>query len=123
MLISRTDNIIKIDSIIIEPNKVKISNFIIKSPGEYEVQNIFVHAINKDILVFETKQIKIGFVRKPKLTDKQLEAINNIDILITNNLDLANQVEPKLVIQIKDINKLAIKKTDLPKQGVKIWKS
>lgn len=130
MIISKNKNIIKIKSksadLEISPEQIKIGEFIINSPGEYEVQDIFVQAIGKKAYVFVSEFMKIGYVNKAKLSDKELEEINNIDILLTNSKNLVNQIEPRLVIFIKDIqDKINLKKSDLPKDDdkTKIWKN
>lgn len=128
MLISRKNKIIKIKSkeanLDIEPSQIKIDNFIINSPGEYETKGVFVEAITQGIYIISLEQMRICYSNKPKLTDKELETINNIDILLAISKKLINQIEPKLVILIKSItDKISIKKKDLPKEGVKTWKS
>ncbi|MFH1392737.1 MAG: hypothetical protein ABIG90_03685 [bacterium] len=126
MIISRKDNIIKIRakeaSVEIGLLEIKIDDFVINSPGEYEIKNIFVEAINPEICLIMLENTRICCLNKSKLTDKELEKIGNIDILLADNKDLASEIEPSLVILKKDIDKISIKKSDLPKEGTKIWK-
>lgn len=123
MIISRHGATTKIkgkDAVLsIEPDLIKVNDFIIDSPGEYEVSSIFVEMIDSNAYVFNLEGMNIGYLKENKISDK----VNNVDILITNNKKTINQIEPKLVIFIKDINKILIKKQDLPKEGTKIWKS
>lgn len=93
--------------------------FIINHAGEYEVQGIFVTGVSapkKDktdhtIYRFGLEGIRIGFLGAldRKLTDKEIEALGNIDVLILPvggasvlSKDVANelvaQIEPRLVI-------------------------
>ena len=127
MLITRKDDIIKIrdkeSSVEIGLSQAKINDFVIKSPGEYEIRNIFIEAISQDVYVITLEDVRICFLNKNKLTDKELEAIDNVDILIADDQELVSEIEPFLVIFKKDIDKITIKKKDLPKEGTKIWKS
>lgn len=126
MLISKKDNIIKIrgkeSDLEIGLSQAKINDFIIKSPGEYEIRNIFVEAISQDVYVVTLEDIRICLLNTSKLTDKELEAIDSVDILIADDQELVSEIEPSLVIFKKDIDKIAIKKKDLPKEGTKTWK-
>jgi len=90
--------------------------FSIHTPGEHEVQDIFVQGIKgeDDSIVFylELEKIKIAFLgslKKPSLSPDQLEVLENSDILIIpigggdilnakQAKDLTNQLEPRLVI-------------------------
>lgn len=127
MIISRKNNIIKIRTkdacVSIEPNELKIDDFVIKNPGEYETRGVFIESINQDIHIITLEQTRIGFINKDKLKSKELEVIGSLDILITQNKEIINELEPRLAILQKDIDKILIKKKDLPKEGVKIWKS
>lgn len=126
MLISKKDNIIQIrgkeSGLEIGLSQAKINDFIIKSPGEYEIRDIFVEAISQDVYIITLEDVRICLLNTSKLTDKELEAIDNVDILITDDQELAGEIEPSLVILKKDIDKIAIKKKDLPKEGTKTWK-
>jgi len=126
MLISQKDNIIKIQSreagLEIGLSQAKINDFVIKNTGEYEIKNIFIEAISHGVYVITLEDIRICFLNKNELTDKELEAIDDVDILITDDQEPISEIEPSLVIFKKDIDKIAIKKKDLPREGTKIWK-
>lgn len=126
MLISKKDNIIKIrgkeSDLEIGLSQAKINDFVIKSPGEYEIRNIFIEAISQDVYIITLEDVRICLLNTSKLTDKELEAIDSVDILIADDQELVGEIEPALVILKKDINKIAIKKKDLPKEGTKTWK-
>jgi len=126
MLISKKDNIIKIQSkeagLEIGLSQAKINDFVIKNTGEYEIKNIFIEAISHGVYVITLEDIRICFLNKNELTDKELEAIDDVDILITDDQEPISEIEPSLVIFKKDIDKIAIKKKDLPREGTKIWK-
>jgi len=126
MLISKKGDIIKIRGkeagLEISLSGAKINDFIIKGPGEYEIKNIFVEAISQDVYVITLEDTRICLLNKSKLSDKELEAVDNIDVLITDDQGLIGEIEPSLVIFKKDIDKITIKKRDLPKEGTKIWK-
>ncbi|PIP17277.1 MAG: hypothetical protein COX44_00825 [Candidatus Portnoybacteria bacterium CG23_combo_of_CG06-09_8_20_14_all_37_13] len=126
MLISQKDNIIKIQSkeagLEIGLSQAKINDFVIKNTGEYEIKNIFIEAISHGVYVITLEDVRICFLNKNELTDKELEAIDDVDILITDDQEPISEIEPSLVIFKKDIDKIAIKKKDLPREGTKIWK-
>jgi len=126
MLISKKDNIIKIQSkeagLEIGLSQAKINDFVIKNTGEYEIKNIFIEAISHGVYVITLEDVRICFLNKNELTDKELEAIDDVDILITDDQEPISEIEPSLVIFKKDIDKIAIKKKDLPREGTKIWK-
>jgi len=126
MLISKKDNIIKIQSkeagLEIGLSQAKINDFVIKNTGEYEIKNIFIEAISHGVYVITLEDIRICFLNKNELTDKELEAIDDVDILITDDQEPISEIEPSLVIFKKYIDKIAIKKKDLPREGTKIWK-
>lgn len=127
MLITRKDDLIKIRSkeavVEIGLNEIKIDDFVITTPGEYEIKNIFIEVINQAVFLAHLEDIKLCYLNKNKLTDKELEAIGTVDVLLTDNQDLASEIEPRLVILKKDIDKILIKKKDLPKEGTRLWVS
>jgi L-ascorbate metabolism protein UlaG (beta-lactamase superfamily) len=104
---------------------VKGNPFIIEEPGEYEVHDVYIKAIASfhnqsqgqegglnNIYVFQCEDIKVchlGDFGQKELSDEQLEAIGNVDILMipvggVYTLDakgaskVISQVEPRLVI-------------------------
>ncbi|MCX6740917.1 MAG: MBL fold metallo-hydrolase, partial [Candidatus Parcubacteria bacterium] len=90
--------------------------FVIDSPGEYEIKDVFVLGIQtkSDHLIYqiELEDIKIGYLGEinQSLTDSDLEKIDNIDVLIVpvggkkNTLsseaaaEIIREIEPKIVI-------------------------
>ena len=102
MLISQKDNIIKIQSkeagLEIGLSQAKINDFVIKNTGEYEIKNIFIEAISHGVYVITLEDIRICFLNKNELTDKELEAIDDVDILITDDQEPISEIEPSLVI-------------------------
>ena len=105
--------------------------FIIKSPGEYEVNNVFVYGINccpssnktpqttaldNFIYVIKAENITLthlGNLQQKELAPAQLELIENTDILLipvggqANSLnakmaaDLISQIEPRIIIPMQ----------------------
>jgi len=97
--------------------------FIISTPGEFEVQGIFVYGIpttkqdEKDhgtiIYRFEAENISIGFIGEMHraLTEEEIERLGNIDILFLpvgggtymttkQAVDTISRVEPRMVIPL-----------------------
>ena len=95
-------------------------SFMIDGPGEYEVKNVFVYGIPADkkneekitIYLIEMEGIKIahlGMIDQDTLTDKQMEIIEGVDILLipvgggdtldaTKAVKLISQIQPRVVI-------------------------
>jgi len=106
----------------VDPDKVKKRKegeiLKITAPGEYETKNIIVKGIDvgKGVTIYAIylENIAIahlGNLSKKELTTDQLEQLNNVDILMIpvgnkDNLngeqavDLAQQIEPRIVIPI-----------------------
>jgi len=94
--------------------------FMIDSPGEYEVKGVFINGIgnngNSDQVFYHLEVngitlAHLGRIQKGELTDKQLEMIENVDILMIpvggddgatakEAASLISQIEPKLVVPI-----------------------
>ncbi len=90
--------------------------FEISIPGEYEVKDVFVHALankNQDLIhIIESEDIRICFLgelKEKELTAEELETIGAVDILMipvggTSTINskeasqIVAQVEPKIVI-------------------------
>ncbi|MCR4279795.1 MAG: MBL fold metallo-hydrolase [Candidatus Komeilibacteria bacterium] len=98
-------------------SSVSGDKFLIKGPGEYEVKGIFVTGlpINGQTLfyidVFGLKVVHLGRMNKSDLTDKQLEMVENCDVLIIpvgghdtlnekSAAALVNRIEPKIIVPI-----------------------
>lgn len=95
-------------------------SFVIDGPGEYEVKNVFVYGIpaeKKDgkpitIYLIEMDGIKVahlGMINQDTLTDKQMEILEGVDILLvpigggdtltaTKAVKLISQIQPRIVI-------------------------
>ena len=97
--------------------------FLITTPGEFEVQGIFVYAIpvrgenekdhGKILYRFEAEDISIGFIGEMQraLTEEEIERLGNIDILLIpvgggdymtakQATDTIARVEPRMVIPL-----------------------
>ncbi|KKS40462.1 hypothetical protein A3H03_02790 [Candidatus Kuenenbacteria bacterium RIFCSPLOWO2_12_FULL_42_13] len=92
--------------------------FIVKSPGEYELQGSFVYGLSHSaqekntLYVLSVEDMKIGFLgllNKKELTASELESIEGVDILFVpisgektltaaDAARLVNQIEPRIVI-------------------------
>jgi L-ascorbate metabolism protein UlaG (beta-lactamase superfamily) len=95
-------------------------SFVIDGPGEYEVKNVFVYGIPADkkngekitMYLIEMEGIKIahlGMIDQDSLTDKQMEIIEGVDILLvpvgggdtlsaTKAVKIISQIQPRVVI-------------------------
>ncbi len=105
--------------------------FVIHSPGEYEVKDIFIRGIqqenNRTFYFIEAEGITLchmGNFSEKELTSEQLEAVNNVDVLMvpTGGGDLINskeahqivsQIEPKIVIPMNYKTKESLSKEKL----------
>lgn len=81
--------------------------FVINGPGEYEVAGVFVLGISSGkttIYVITIDGLRLVFLGElnEKLSDKQLEEINGVDLLFLpvggKPVSLAGQIQPKMVI-------------------------
>lgn len=108
--------------------------FSINSPGEYEVKDMYVHALatsEAEVIFFiEIEGVKIVFLgglSQPSLSDGLIEVLENLDVLILpigggsvlsakHASGLVNQLEPRIVIPMYYPQKgLKLKKlTDTP---------
>ena len=101
---------------------IKGDPFVVQSPGEYEVKEVFVQGIpsfhddsngkekgKNTIYVLESEDIRfchLGDIGQKQLTDEQLEKIDRVDILmisvggvgVNNFQKIISQIEPKIVI-------------------------
>lgn len=87
--------------------------FVIDTPGEYEIQDVFIYGLGEETLIYhlEYNQVKIGYlgeVSKPP-KDKQIEQLDKVEVLILPisgkkvlNLNQAreiiHQIKPKIII-------------------------
>ena len=90
--------------------------FVVKSPGEYEIKDIFIKGIEisseQVVYVIESEGIKVchlGFLNKEELSSAEEEEIGDVDILMIpvgggGALDakkaakIVSQIEPKIII-------------------------
>ncbi len=117
--------------------------FLIRGPGEYEIKNVFIQGIpawhddkegkergDNTIYIIEAEDLRLchlGDLGQKELTDEQLEAIGDVDILMVpvggvytisakEALKIMSQVEPKITIPIHyQIPKLKTKLDGLDK--------
>lgn len=97
-----------------EEEKIKTpsENFLIFTPGEYEIKNVFIKGIPhfekkklKIIYQIEIEELKICFLGKisERLTDEELEKLDEINILLLPVLNketakIINEIEPNIII-------------------------
>ena len=107
-------------------------SFVIASPGEYEIRDVFVQGIAPTIYTIEGEGIRVcslgGFSEK-ELSPDQVEKIGNIDILLApgsfDYQSIARQIEPRIVVYTKSIKgveaqpKLVLKQKDLTGEETK----
>ena len=93
--------------------------FIISSPGEYEIKDIFIYGLpatgeqdNGTIFFIQAEGLSIahlGLIKNPKLTAEQTEILEDVDILMVpvgggeslsfkQAAEIVNDLEPRLVI-------------------------
>ena len=104
-----------------EHNNIKAMSgepFIINGPGEYEVKNIRIIGVSSfqnTIYLIETDGIRIchlGDLRQERLTDRQLEAIGQVDVLMApvgggetigakEAAKISKQIEPQIIIPMR----------------------
>ncbi len=87
--------------------------FIVKYPGEYEVQNIFIYGVGVDahttLFVLGIDDLYVGYLGgiNRTLTEKELDALGRIDVLllpvgdalrVSAAVDVIGQIEPRIVI-------------------------
>lgn len=122
------DNIILVSHAHYDHNNIEGASqnaFIVQNPGEYEVKNVYIRGIDSfhdksqgaergpnTIYVIDIEDIKVchlGDLGQEKLTDAQVDAIGDIDILMVpvggkytldykEAVEVVNQIEPKIVI-------------------------
>ncbi|MCX6785631.1 MAG: MBL fold metallo-hydrolase [Candidatus Komeilibacteria bacterium] len=98
----------------------KENSFVITTPGEYEISGVFVYGIpaggegadQKIIYLTEIEGVRIahlGLIKDGKLSDKQLERLEGVDILMVpiggndslnakQAAEIINELEPRVVI-------------------------
>jgi len=100
-------------------SKMSNQSFVINCPGEYEIKGSFVYGIGvssgkdgKTIYLIEVEGMKIahlGNITSPTLSEKQLDKLDGVDILIVpvgggNSLDsqkaieIINSIDPRIVV-------------------------
>lgn len=93
---------------ILTGDNIQINDFIIPGQGEYEIAEVAVEYL-EDILIFNAEEMNLVYLdkRNKPLSDKQLEQIAGTDILflpisgtIKQAMEVANQIEPKIIIPI-----------------------
>jgi len=92
---------------IVTGEKIKINNFELPGPGEYEVGGISAEHVD-GIFIFSAEDMNFVYLsRKKILNNTELEKVEGTDILflpvgkiidIKNALELANQIGPKIVV-------------------------
>jgi len=124
----------------IDPKKVQSRKggklFTIDGPGEYEIKEVMIKGIpslNTTIYTIYSENISVGHLdgfSQKELTNQQLEELNKVDILLlpvgNKNIlsgeeaaDLAQQIEPKVIIPIYFQLKGLKKKLESPEKFLK----
>jgi len=101
-------------------DNIKINDFEISGPGEYEIGGISVERID-DISIICSEDMTLVYLNSNKpLKDKELEKVEETDILfmpfgeivdLKVSMELSNQIEPKVLIptrykSIEDMKKI-----------------
>lgn len=90
--------------------EIKIGNFVLPGPGEYEISEVQTEVID-NITVFHSEGLNLAYLdkRKKNLNDKEVERINGSDILFVpvggsevfdakQASQAIAQIEPKIII-------------------------
>lgn len=98
------------DAIISLGHEVKVNDFILSGPGEYEISGIEITSVGK-IYFFSAEDIRLAYLDKldRPLTNEEQELVTDVDILFVPTgggevLDakaanqIINQIEPRIVI-------------------------
>jgi hypothetical protein len=95
------------DAIITTGDSIKINNFSIDGPGEYEVAGISAENIDGITNIY-VEDMNITYLKKNKsLTNEELEKVEGTDVLFLPvgeiidpkiAVEVANQIEPKILI-------------------------
>ena len=124
---------------IITGDDVKIGDYSLPGPGEYEVSEVQAEVID-NITVFHTEGLNLVYLdkRKKTLSDKEVERVNGTDVLFIpvgggevfdakQAVEAIGQIEPKIIIPMhyKDLSefKKAIGGIQEELEDLKITKS
>ena len=126
-------------------DRVVGSPFIIKGPGEYEIKGVFIFGIpleKSTAYVFKIDGLRICHLGDSigKLTEKQIEKLGEIDVLMVpankKAVTLIEQLEPRIVVpmnstikffkeigeeKIKPLKKLEVTPSSLPEEREVVW--
>lgn len=126
--------------------RVVNSPFIIKGPGEYEIKGVFISGIvsqERTAYLYRIDGLRICYLSAAeRLTEKQTEQLNGIDILMVpaskKAMAMIEPLEPKIIIpmnstseflkesgwgkgKIKPVDKLTVGPSSLPEEREVIW--
>ncbi len=134
----------KADIIVAVTSSGEGEGFLINGPGEYEIKDVYIERQNGGIIILRAEEIRVCYVFDQNLTDKDIQASGNVDILLVPIKDdpkkaasLVGDIEPRIVIPIdyksetdflkamgvKDVektSKLTIKKKNLPVEETEV---
>ncbi|MEI7578846.1 MAG: hypothetical protein WCJ58_02270 [bacterium] len=128
MLIKRDVKAISSDEydVVVALDQTEASNKVISNPGEYEINDILVYAVDTtnnlqpDSIVFDFEGIKVIYLSAEKdlNVEKILENVSICDIVIAEineenflkQIDNINEIEPNMVIPLVD-NDVLLEKT------------
>lgn len=89
----------------ISPEKIKIDQFEITEPGEYEIKNIAIESIDHT-WVIELEGVNLCFLNRVDLNEAQLEKLKNIDILLIQPekayLKIIEEIDPNFVLLVPE---------------------
>jgi hypothetical protein len=89
-------------AVITTGEKVKVNDIELPGPGEYEVAGVECQGIFERVYLFEAEDLRIVYLDKIKeeLTEKELEKLGDVDILIipVGGGEVLNQTQAKNMI-------------------------
>lgn len=93
-------------------DEVKVGDFILNGPGEYEIAGVEVEGVGK-IYLFSTEEMRIAYLDKMDrpLNDAEQELAGDVDILFIpvgggdvldakTALQVINQIDPRIIIPV-----------------------
>lgn len=87
--------------VLIFGEKIKINDFEISEPGEYEVKNVAIESVDHT-WILEIEGALVCFLTKANLDNHQLEKLKNIDILLIPSkkefLKIIEEIDPYIVV-------------------------
>lgn len=87
--------------VLIAENQIKINDFEIKEPGEYEVNNVAVFSVDHT-WILSIESVQVCYLTNANLENDELEKLKNIDILLIPSkkefLKIIEEIDPSIIV-------------------------